>query len=451
MRIQRKAITVGVALLLSFLLLFTGSVVALANGEFKPLAGVYNYVCDTTGICLEVTQIGDGYAIWGRNSNSPTRPAVVGYNGYGRNGQGMQGAAHGSSATGVVGYSSTHNGLAAIGATGSGDFGGEFRGFEGLRSIASGSNGWGVWGLAYGQSGIGSYNYASGTNGIGAYAGASGTSGHGLRAAASGSSGYGALITSSNYRGMYVNGAPGWYDAVFPDMIYVGGTVISSLGTSVVAINEGGEALEPGDLVAFARFAAAGGDGGPSLAVAKAGAANYYALVGVVQSAYMEAEAPEIAAQLQRATEGKDIAAEPVAIVGEDGALQALPMEPESKTVMDVPSEENPGLAEAGHFVEGSAQPGQQVVVMVQGITQVKADASSAPIRAGDRLVASPQGYAVKAAGAAKADGADKPREGAGESGDREAQPASAELELGRALETLDTGVGRIYIWVSIR
>jgi hypothetical protein len=89
---------------------------------------------------------------------------------------------------------------------------------------------------------------------------------------------------------------------------------------------------------------------------------------------------------------------------------------------------------------------------MIQGITQVKVDASAAPVRAGDMLVASASGYALNAASAApQPDGASRPREDAGESGDRERTPFSQIVTLGRALEPLESGTGAVYVFVSVR
>jgi hypothetical protein len=508
---KRKALLTGLALCVSLSLLFANApVVKSWSGNLMPLLQAYYWSSSNS------TATG-----WFNNTSS-TGIGVVGYNGSGSSGQGVQGANHGTSGYGVIGYNSQNIGVFGVGGSGSGDYGGYFDGFEGVRGVAHGSNGYGTWGVASGSYGIGAVGVATGSYGYGMYgyssyyygvigvggtgsgdvggyftayngvqgvaSGSAGrgvygyapwegvrgvataTSGWGVYGQATNNNGYGGVFMSSYYRGLYADGASGWYDGVFPDMIYVGGTVISSLGTAFTAVNDGSQALEPGDLVAFSRFVASAEDSAPALAVTRADGANSHAVLGVVQSAYVKEEIPAEATHMQGAAQAlaapagieKEVAPIPdPLVVGEDGLLQALPMEsqPEAVGVAPGPAMEetssaaSPVSAEAGHFVEGSAQPGQYVVLMVQGITRVKVDASAAPIRAGDTLVASAAGYAVNAALAAQPDEAAQPRKGAGDSGDRGSPGASSSqvLTIGRALESLETGTGTIYVFVSVR
>ncbi len=87
--------------------------------------------------------------------------------------------------------------------------------------------------------------------------------------------------------------------------------------------------------------------------------------------------------------------------------------------------------AASGHFVEGSAEPGQYVLIVVQGIARVNVDASAAPVQVGDTLVAFGAGYATAAA-QTQADGL-------------------VEVVIGRALEALEAGKGDIYVFVNVR
>jgi len=105
-----------------------------------------------------------------------------------------------------------------------------------------------------------------------------------------------------------------------------------------------------------------------------------------------------------------------------------------------------------GRFIEGPAAPGQYVVVVIQGITRLKVDASAAPVRAGDMLVASASGYAINAtAVASQPDKASRPRGGAAESGDQGSPRGPSQvLTIARALESLETGTGAIYVFVSV-
>jgi hypothetical protein len=386
---------------------------------------------------------------------------------------------------------------------GPGDYGAYFTGFEGVRGVAYGSNGYGVWGTAYGSRSYGgyftgyygAYGYSSSTQRSGVYGRSGGgggdgvtalatnTSGYGLDTQATGSYGYAGRFLSNRYHGIFVNGSyssGSSYDGYFYNCIRVGGTVYGSCSssadaalTSILALNDGDLALEPGDLVAFSGFVTSADGSGPTLAVQKVNGANSPAIIGVVQSAYAQEAPVEMQAQMQAqlTPAGAAPAAAAVEPQKEDPPLPevefkeeageepppplpegAIEIEPEVVPELDtssVPQAEAFG-GDAGHFVEGAAQPGQYVVVAIQGITRVKVDASAAPVRAGDMLTASATGYAINATTAPQPDGASQPREGAGESGDRERTPLQI-LTLGRALEPLESGTGAIYVFVSVR
>jgi hypothetical protein len=414
-------------------------------------------------------------------------------------GYGVWGTAYGSYGTGVTGYNPYAVGVRGIGGSGSGDWGGIFSGCNGVYGYSTCSYGRGAYGYAGGYAGDGVYGYASasygqgvygytpGYAGDGVYGGASASYGYGVygyasgswgrgvngytsgyvgdavRGYASGTYGYGGYFYSYRSTGVYADGS--YWDGFFPDRIYAGGTVVSALGMSFVALNDGSEALEPGDLVAFSGFdASAEGSSGPTLAVQKANDANGGAIIGVVQSAYVK-EAPverqsrptadpaPAAAEVDTAASQREDVPLPDQSreeAGED-TPPPLPQPPEGaieiapEAVPDVPTPpveeaESLGRAEVGHAVEGSAKPGQYVVIVVQGITRVKVDASAAPVRAGDMLVASAAGFATAQLDVATA----RSREGVAERG------ISQGLVLGRALESLESGTGTIYVFVSV-
>jgi len=424
----------------------TGSIGAYGSSSGSSGHGVYGYSTYYIG----ARGNGDDYGVYGAARNSA--------------GQGVRGYNAGSSGYGVYGYAPYNIGVRGQGGSGSGDYGGYFTGYEGVRGIAAGSNGYGTWGTAYGSSGIGAYGWSSGYYG------------QGVRGYASGTRGWGGSFVSSNYRGLYANGASGWFDAYFPDFIYVGGTTYSSAGMSFIALNDGSVALEPGDLVAFSGFdESAQGSSGPRLAVTKVDGANSRVIIGVVQSAYVKEDAVKMAMETKSQSamdevplaatvdtaipRKEDLALPPLEsreVAGEEAPSplpqpeEALPeVAPEVAPELATPSVQQMSLDTAvvdamdGHFVEGAAQPGQYVLVLVQGITRVKVDASAALIRAGDMLTASAAGYAINATAALE------PGKSVAEFRDRGS--FSQVLTIGRALESLETGIGAIYVYVSVR
>ena len=527
---KRKAVINSVALLVSLALLLVSVPVAKGwDGVLRPLLAAYTWSSSNTDAT--------GY-FYNSSSGRGAKAYSVGYtgfSGYGQgtgvygnarasNGSGVYGYCAGSSCNGVVGYGPNHNGVLGQGGTGSGDYGGYFYGFEGVRGIAVGSNGFGTWGHATGSYGIGAYGYSAGSRGIGAYgynyhnigvygygcgygvygyarcssgrgvygytaasagegvrgytagycgdgvtayatnsygygvdSAATGYGGHGIRAQATGTGGWGGLVRSAKYRGLFADGAPGYYDAYFPDAIYAGGTVVSGSGMSFIALNDGSEALEPGDLVALSSFVAADASSEPVMAVARVNGANSGAFLGVVQAAYvMEAPVemqPQVTAaealdapsvlekelapllEFESFESDKELPPEvapPLPVP--PGPLQeeigvALEMAPD--VAAPAPEQEIPVDADSGYFVEGSAEPGQYVLIVVQGIARVNVDASAAPVQAGDTLVALGSGYATAAA---------KTQAG-----------GLVEVVIGRALEALEAGKDAIYVFVNVR
>jgi hypothetical protein len=498
MQNKRKATIAGVALLVSLSLLFASTpVVKSWGGNLKPLLQAYYWSSNNTlstgwfyNSSTGVGVVGDSdywigvYGIGGTGSNDyggyftgyeGVRGNASGYYGYG-----TWGTASGSYGIGAVGIGTYYVGVYGRGGTSSGDYGGYFYGFrgvygqgtgsgvQGVYGYTSASTGEGVRGTTAGYGGDGVTATASSSYGYGADAYASGYAGYGLRAQATGTSAYGAYIRSTSYRGMYANGASGYYDAYFPDAIYAGSYWTSGTGVmGIIALNGGSEALEPGDLVAFSGMtAAAEGSSEPMMAVQKVNDANSGAIIGVVQAAY----AQEDPVTMQPSPTAGEVAL--AAIVQKEDVVPQLgitegeeppPPLPQPEAIEVAPELAAPSAqqaeslmdAEVGHFVEGAAESGQYVAIVIQGIARVKVDASAAPVRAGEMLVASPAGYAIAASQQREAS---QPREGSAESGDREVVPggpppsqAVPGMTIGRALESLETGTGTIYVFVSVR
>lgn len=399
----------------------------------------------------------NGYGTWGTA--------------YGTYGIGAYGYANGSYGYGMYGYSYRYIGVRGYGPIYGGYFNGGYAGVfgvstsssrRGVYGYATASAGEGVRGYTAGYGGDGVTAYATNSYGYGVDSTATGYRGVGIRATSGGTSAYAGIFSSASYRGIYANGASGWYDAYFPDIIYAGGSTLGSFGLSMVALNDGSEALEAGDLVAFSGFdASAGGSSGPALAVKKVNGANSSAIIGVVQGAYVKEEPVEMQPAVTMAeaapaavdtavTQKEDVPLPGVEEVrGEEpplplpqpqGAIEIEQVVPESATPSGQQAESFVD-ADVGHFVEGAAQPGQYVLVVVQGIARVKVDASAAPVRVGDMLVASPAGFATAQLDVATA----RSREGVAERG------ISQGLVIGRALESLEAGTGMIYVFVSVR
>ena len=540
---KRKTVIGGIALLVSLTLLFASAAAVYSSAEAKPLASVYYWGCNANDECGRFYNSNTGGAADGLWAQTMGDWGVLGAS-YGTSGEGVYGYASGTGGTGVYAYAPYNNAVVGSGGSGSGDYGGLFAGYEGVRGMARGTNGYGTWGSASGTYGIGGYGYASGTRGYGLfgysskyiavrgvgynYGGyfsgcygvmgiatcssgkgvygyastsygegvrgttggqggdgltgtasssygygvdtyASGYGGVGIRAYAGGTGGWAGVFSSGNYRGIYANGKSGYYDGYFPDMIYAGGTVVSGFGLASVVLNDGSEALEPGDLVAFTGFIASDGSSGPTMGVTKVNGANSGAIIGVVQSAYVM-EAPVEMQPLPTAAE--DAPAAPAAAVDtvlqkdvslpeaqfkEEAGQEPPPLLPQPEVPIIVAPEVAPDLAaparqeeslvdaDAGHFVEGSAKPGQYVVVTIQGIARVKVDASAAPIRVGDTLTASRTGYAITASNyaitASKADA----------HGQVPRMVQAPPMIIGRALESLEKGTGTILVFVSVR
>lgn len=429
---------------------------------YGPSYGTYGSASGSSGQGVRGYSSGSyGYGVFGYSPN------FVGVGGSGGSwGGSFTSGNSGAYNYGGTGYGSYNYSANYMGVGGFGDSYGTYgsaraSSSQGVRGYSAGSYGYGVYGYAPGSAGDGVYGYGPyfrGVTGVGGLYGGyfiggnrgvygQGTTGFGVYGYSEDS--YAAVFVSGEYRGLYANGASGYYDAYFPDWIRAGSTTISSFGISLNALNDGDEPLEPGDLVVFSGVTASAGDSRPTLAVEKANGANSGAIVGVVQKAYIVEKVPvETVSTVQKQAQAPAAPAGiapvapkiPLAIEGEKSLLalgiqlagQETAEVPEPP--VEVPPEADPVETVVERFVDGPAQPGQYVIVMMQGIAQVKVDASAAPVRAGDALVASRTGYAQ-----------------ANSQARMEALGKAGPVVIGRALESLETGKGTIHVFVSVR
>jgi hypothetical protein len=222
-----------------------------------------------------------------------------------------RGAITGKTTTGNAIYGRAENGRAVYGQTENGyavyGFDGGSNANQGYGGYFYSTNGIGVYGYSganrthpnilapgiYGQSnqGVGVYGRGDTSNSYSFYnEGGYFEGGKGLYARGTdptGEQGYGARIFSNQYRGMYVQGASGWFDAYFG-----GDSGISALSytdriaaTKSLVVNLGSTTIEPGDLVAIFGVTPSPENGQPMLAVAKADATNWQAVIGVAVEA----------------------------------------------------------------------------------------------------------------------------------------------------------------------
>jgi len=249
-----------------------------------------------------------------------------------------------------------------------------------------------------GYSGATAYNYAGvyaicSNSGTGVYGGNTGSSGH---------AGYGGYFVSDNYRALYAKGNSAWYAAYFENPsgssnvgLYVNGSMwVTGAKTGYVvdlALNDGTEALETGDVVVITGNDTPVSGEIPVVKVRKCSAAGSSGVVGIVD--------------------------QPMII----RATQAAPSNREE----DLPRPAGKTAAKADGTAAGT---GQYVTVVTLGsFKAVKADASGGAIKPGDLLVASANaGYAMKSAA-----------------------PAPGTI-IGKALGELAAGTGTIPVMVTM-
>jgi hypothetical protein len=250
-----------------------------------------------------------------------------------------------------------------------------------------------------GYSGSTSYNYAGlyAVNSGGTAAGEGGSGVYG-----SSFNGYGGYFLSDNWGALYARGSDSHYSAMIEtpsgssnDGLYVNGSLWVT-GAKVgyltdVALNDGPESLETGDVVVITGAAAPLAGETPVIRVRKATAADGAAVVGVVDVGVVMRRGPQ-----------------------DEAAV--------------------PGIAgHEAHLVDGTAiRPGEYLLIVTMGAFKgVKVDATSGPIHAGDLLIASGStGHAGYAAASAAA------------------LPSTV---IGKALGDLNSGTGLVPVMVTLR
>lgn len=224
---------------------------------------------------------------------------------------------------------------------------------------------------------------------------------------------YGGYFISNNYRGLYARGT-GNYAAYFSSGsstgpgIYVFGNIYASGSKSGyvvdIAINDGPESLETGDLVVVTGYGEPVAGEIPLVRVRKNTTAASSAIIGVVDQPFTVPPPEPAGDGLELSVPGAE----------EDRSTQALP---------------GPTAARASLYDGTGIAPGEYLSIVTLGSYKaIKADATAGPIRPGSLLVASPEpGHAMAA---------DSPACG---------------TVVGKALGGLDSGTGLIPVMVTLQ
>lgn len=285
----------------------------------------------------------------------------------------------------------------------------------GVRGISSATHG------VYGESNAGSSAYFGGwfTGEKGVFGQAENISGDGTYGFCSdGSSCWGARGHSTDGYGVQGNTSRSdqMYGLHTSDLIYAGAGYDTFTGFSLIAQNGGDVALEIGDVVVVAGLSEAFEDpaASPMLAVRRADNATAGSVIGVVERVIQieMVSKPEVAYQ-ERAIP------DPERQEADDSQWLAW----------DEQTAEYPVL----QAVEGPAGSGAYVVIRVNGLAQMRVDATAAAIDVGMPLVAGDAGVAVQADVAISRNGAENA------------------LIIGQAMEPLAEGTGLIWVLVSPR
>ena len=278
-------------------------------------------------------------------------------------------------------------------------------------------HGYGVLGTTGDSGKAGVYGIApsTATGSAGVYGVAKGPSGYGVRGYASGSAGYGGYFSSSSYRGLYAGTySSSDYAAYIYNSsgssqpgIYVRGTIVASgskAGYVVdIAVNDGPETLETGDLVVVTGHGEPVAGEIPLIRVRKSATAASSAIVGVVDQPFT-VPPPELA----------------------EADLDISGLEADTKrSIQPLPGP----AASSASLTDGTGiAPGEYLSVVTLGsFKAIKADATGGPIRPGSLLVSSPEpGHAMAA-----------DNHGCG-------------TVIGKALGGLDSGTGLIPVMVTL-
>lgn len=205
------------------------------------------------------------------------------------------------------------------------------------------------------------------------------------------------------------------YGLYTPDNIY-SNNFHSASGFSLIAQNGGDNDLEVGDLVVVSGMAAPLPESNvPLLVVQQAETASAVGVVGVVETAY------EI-----KMVSKPEVVFHKTEIPDPEGGESDVVYLPEAID-RQVPSQS---------AIDGSVKPGGLMVLKVQGIAQVRVDASAGTIQVGDLLTAGTQGRATKAQAVVA-------------EGDISGYLSGA--LVGKALEPLTEGQGLLWVLVDLR
>lgn len=391
---------IAIVLAAGLLVFVAGSVAQAAPGIF----GIHSLNCSTSQRCLQVSNEASGIGVYGftqsgadgavRGVAADTNGAGVGVWGVGL-ARGVIGEA--ANGPGVLGASDAGPGIRGVSEYGAGVTGNSATSF-GVRGVSE---------SAYGVSGH-SYDY------VGVHGGSSGLD----------ITDYGGHFNSFR-RGLYADGNNGYFDGYFPNCVRIGAAISGncstaapySAGLSVIAVNGGAEALAPGDVLVFKGMGAVDGVPDVVLLVDKAAGVPGEVLIGIMKEAY--ALEPVESVTLPSPAIPRD---HPLALAGVE-----LPPMPEH-------------IGDTGRVVEGSAEPGGLLFVQIEGIARVNVDTANGAIIAGATLVAVSGGRAGMAPAPAPAEGA----------GSTPANLPPAPL-IGRALESLDSGSGAVFVLLNAR
>ncbi len=286
---------------------------------------------------------------------------------------GVRGQAYGPEGVGVYGYASTDSAHGVVGVQ------------AGYDRVDDGGSFWAPGGFFGGRNGIiGSTKQNSGHGVIGLSMSSAGV-------------GNGVYARSANYDAVYArtDRDDHNYGLYTLDNIY---SLNYNLAGAVMHVvqNGGKQALEPGDVVIFSGMAAPLEAGGPPVVqVARATEANSTAVAGVVYSRF----------NIRVATKAEQSNSQ-----GSGAYREVTPL--------------------------GPVQPGEHLLLVVQGPAQVKASALAGAIQPGDLMSSAGEiGYAAQAAEISI-------------EGVKTAMPGAI---FGKALEALETGQKLIYVFVTLQ
>jgi len=365
----------------------TGTTTAGAHSNHGHFGHSWSGSSPSYGLIVENDGAGDGIRAFSHSSGPgyaavwavcPTTGTAV--FAYSEGGDGVDASTNGGSKSAVYGHSG-----AGFGVTGSSTNN------DGVVGWSSNAGHSGVWGHSVDGFGI----TGDSTNNV-AIVGRS-TDNYAVQGLSSNN--YGGYFYSTNYRGLYASSPSGWYAGYFVDRggsghagLYVDGTIVatgSKAGYVVdLAVNDGPEPLETGDVVVVTGYAAPVIGEIPLVKVRKCSTAGSSGVVGIVD--------------------------QPMIIKATQSNRQEDLPRPAGKTA-----------AKTDGTAVGTGQ--YATVVTLGSFKAVKADASGGPIKPGDLLVASPNaGYAMKSA-----------------------SPAPGTI-IGKALGELASGSGVIPVMVTL-